>query len=73
MSLLTILFYSALVLWTVLMGTLSIPFIFLPSKYMRFPAKIWIKGIFILLKYICGVTHQLKGHENLSKEPLIIV
>tara|TARA_Y100001970_G_C14244029_1_gene866813 strand:- start:2341 stop:2988 length:648 start_codon:yes stop_codon:yes gene_type:complete len=55
------------------MGTLSIPFIFLPSKYMRFPAKIWIKGIFILLKYICGVTHQLKGHENLSKEPLIIV
>ena len=73
MLLLTILFYSALALWTILMGILSFPFIFLPSKYIRFPAKIWIKGIFILLKYICGVTHQVKGHKNLTNEPLIIV
>ena len=73
MLLLTILFYSALALWTILMGILSLPFIFFPSKYIRFPAKTWIKGIFILLKYICGVTHQIKGHRNLNKEPLIIV
>ena len=55
------------------MGVLSLPFIFLPSKYIRFPAKIWIKGIFIFLKYICGVTHQIIGLENVSNEPLIIV
>ena len=55
------------------MGILSFPFIFLPSKYIRFPAKLWIKGIFLLLKNICGVTHQVKGHENLTNEPLIIV
>ena len=73
MLLLTILFYSSLALWTILMGILSLPFIFLPSKYIRFPAKIWIKGIFILLKYICGVTHEVKGRANLTKEPLIIV
>ena len=73
MLLLTILFYSALALWTILMGILSLPFIFFPSKYIRFPAKTWIKGIFILLKYICGVTHQIKGHKNLTNEPLIIV
>ena len=73
MLLLTILFYSALALWTILMGILSFPFIFLPSKYIRFPAKLWIKGIFLLLKNICGVTHQIKGHKNLTNEPLIIV
>ena len=73
MLLLTILFYSALALWTILMGILSFPFIILPSKYIRFPAKTWIKGIFILLEYICGVTHKVKGHKNLTKEPLIIV
>ena len=73
MLLLTILFYSALALWTILMGILSLPFIFFPSKYIRFPAKIWIKGIFILLEYICGVTHEVRGHKNLTNEPLIIV
>ena len=60
-------------LWTILMGILSLPFIFFPSKYIRFPAKTWIKGIFILLKYICGVTHEVRGHKNLTNEPLIIV
>ena len=70
---LTILFYCALALWTILMGILSLPFIFLPSKYIRFPAKIWIKGIFIFLRYICGITYEIKGIDNLSDEPLIIV
>ena len=70
---LTILFYCALASWTILMGVLSLPFILLPSKYIRFPAKIWIKGIFIFLKYICGVTHEIKGLSNLSDEPVIIV
>ena len=73
MLLLTILFYSALALWTILMGILSLPFIFFPSKYIRFPAKTWIKGIFTLLEYICGVTHEVRGHKNLTNEPLIIV
>ena len=73
MLLLTIIFYSALTLWTILMGILSIPFIVLPSKFIRFPAKAWIKGIFILLKYVCGVTHEVRGLDDLTKEPLIIV
>ena len=73
MLLLTILFYCALASWTILMGVLSIPFLFLPSKYIRFPAKIWIKGLFIFLKYICGVTHEIRGLDNLSDEPIIIV
>ena len=55
------------------MGVLSLPFLMLPSKYVRFPAKIWIKGIFICLRFICGVTYEIKGLKNLSEEPLIIV
>ena len=73
MLLLTIIFYCALATWTILMGILSLPFILLPSKYIRFPAKIWVKGIFIFLKYICGVTHEIRGLKNLSEDPLIIV
>ena len=73
MLLLTIIFYGALALWTILMGFLSLPFIFLPSKFIALPAKIWIRGIFICLKYICGVTHEIRGLTNLSDEPVIIV
>jgi 1-acyl-sn-glycerol-3-phosphate acyltransferase len=73
MLLLTIIFYIALASWTILMGVLSLPFIFLPSKFIRFPAKIWIKGLFIFLKYICKVTHEIRGLHNLSDEPVIIV
>ena len=70
---LTILFYCALASWTVFMGVLCLPFMFLPSKYIQFPTKIWIKGIFIFLKYICGVTHEIRGLDNLSNEPMIVV
>jgi 1-acyl-sn-glycerol-3-phosphate acyltransferase len=73
MLLLTIIFYAALSSWTILMGVLSLPFLFLPSKSVALPAKIWIKGIFICLKYICGVTHEIRGLTNLSDEPVIIV
>ena len=73
MLLLTIIFYGALASWTILMGVLSLPFLFLPSKSISLPAKIWIKGIFICLKYICGVTHEMRGLANLSNEPVIIV
>ena len=71
--LLTIIFYSALASWTILMGILSLPFIFLPSKFIALPAKVWIKGLFICLKYICRVTHEIRGLANLSEEPVIIV
>ncbi|MDC0498220.1 1-acyl-sn-glycerol-3-phosphate acyltransferase [Alphaproteobacteria bacterium] len=73
MLLLTIIFYAALASWTILMGVLSLPFLCLPSKSITLPAKIWIKGIFICLKYICGVTHEMRGLTNLSDEPVIIV
>ena len=73
MLLLTIIFYGALASWTILMGFLSLPFLLLPSKSIALPAKIWIRGIFICLKYICGVTHEIRGLSNLSDEPVIIV
>ena len=73
MLLLTIIFYGALASWTILMGFLSLPFLLLPSTYIALPAKIWIKGIFISLRYICRVTHEIRGLANLSEEPVIIV
>lgn len=55
------------------MGTINLPLLVLPNKYLRKPIKIWIKGIFLLLRVFCGVTHEIRGLEKLSNEPLIII
>jgi len=66
-------FYILLSIWTFLLGLIFLPFLILPSKYIRIPALIWIKGIFIFLKYICRITHEIRGIKNIPDEPTIIV
>ena len=66
-------FYILLSIWTLLLGLIFLPFLILPNKYIRFPALIWIKGIFIFLKYICEITHEIRGIKNIPDEPTIIV
>ena len=55
------------------MGIICIPYLFLPSKFLYKPTKVWIKGIFILLEKICYLTHQVIGLKNIPDEPVIIV
>ena len=33
----------------------------------------WIKGVFLFLRYICKITHEIRGSENIPNEPVIIV
>ena len=68
----SILFYILLGLWTIFMGLISIPFLILPSAYLVYPAKIWIKGIFLLLKFVCKITHEIKGYNNIISESMLI-
>ena len=60
-------------IWTVFLGLLCSPFLLIPRHYLRSPTLIWIKGIFILLKYICSISHEIRGVKNIPKEPIIIV
>ena len=69
----SILFYLSLTIWTILMGIICLPFIILPSKILKYPTKIWIRGIFIFLKLVCNIKHQIIGLENIPDEPLLIV
>ena len=69
----TIIFYGVLYFWTIFLGIICVPYLFLPSKLIKFPALIWIKVIFFLLEKICGITHEIRGLENVPNEPLIIV
>lgn len=68
----SILFQALLGFWTILMGILCLPFLFFPSKYLNKPTKIWISGIFILLKYLCKITHEVQGKENIPNHAVLV-
>ncbi len=68
----SIIFYLLWGIWTTFVGIFSLPYLFFPSKYLKFAAKMWIRGIFFLLKYVCNITHEIQGLENITSEPVII-
>ncbi len=69
----TTIFYILLSIWTIFLGILCIPYLLLPSKFLRSPILVWIKGIFIMLKKICIINHEIKGLNNVPNEPIIVV
>ena len=69
----SILFYFFLYVWTIFLGIIFIPFLFLPHDKLYKPAYIWIKGVFFLLRVICNLTHTIKGEENISNSNARII
>ena len=55
------------------MGILCIPFLLLPSKILKYPAKIWIKVIFLFLDKICNIKHKIDGLENIPENSVLVV
>ena len=54
------------------MGIICLPYLILPSKFLKYPIKIWIKVIFIFLEKICNIKHKIKGIENIPNETVLI-
>ena len=69
----SIIFYISLTIWTIIMGILCIPFLLLPSKILKYPAKIWIKVIFLFLDKICNIKHKIDGLENIPENSVLVV
>ena len=68
----SVFFYLLLGFWTIFMGLLCFPYLCLPANFLNKPVKIWILGIFILLKYICNITHEIQGKENIPSEAVLV-
>ena len=54
------------------MGILCLPFLILPSYMLKYPIKLWIKAIFILLNLICSIKHKIEGLENIPNESVLV-
>ncbi len=68
----SIIFYFLLAIWTIIMGIICLPYLFIHFSYLRKPTNIWILGIFKLLKYCCNVSYEIKGKENIPNYPIIV-
>ena len=69
----SILFYTFLSLWTVLLGIICLPYLFLSNTYLRKPVNLWILGIFKLLKICCNITYEIRGVENIPNYAVLVV
>ena len=68
----SILFYAFLSLWTIFMGIVCLPYLFVSNYYIRQPINFWILGIFKLLEIFCNITHEIRGRENIPSDSVLI-
>ena len=68
----SLLFYLLLSCWTIFLGIICFPYLILSNKYIIRPVRLWIKGVFFLLKYICNITHEIQGIKNFPLQAVLI-
>ncbi|CAA7616421.1 1-acyl-sn-glycerol-3-phosphate acyltransferase [Magnetospirillum sp. UT-4] len=57
----SLLFFVALQVWTLGLGTLYLPLLLAPRAAATAAAKVWVRGVFVLLKTLCGLSWQVRG------------
>lgn len=65
------LFNLMFLLWTMLMGILCLPVLLMPRAATFALAKIWARGMTMLLRWIVGLDWQVRGHENVPDGPFV--
>ncbi len=68
----SILFYVLLSMWTIIMGAICLPYLLIPYIYLRKPINLWILGIFKLLKFVCNITYEVIGLNNIPNHSIIV-
>lgn len=66
-TLFNILFYS----WTAVLALLGTPVLLGSRQTVLAFARFWARGIEILLRYIIGITYEVRGREHVPDQPVI--
>jgi len=54
-------FFVLFQLWTITLGTLYLPLLAGPNRLVGLAATFWVRGTFLLLRLICGLSWQVRG------------
>lgn len=63
----TVLFYG----WTSLLGVLVLPFLLGPPRLLLAYSRFWVRGSLWILRMTIGVTHEVRGVENIPEGPAL--
>ena len=67
-----LLFNFAFALWTLFLGIVALPLLLAPRRtVMRF-GRFWSAGTLLLLRWCVGLSHEVRGYENLPPGPSLI-
>lgn len=68
----SILFNFFYVFWTLAVGIIFLPAVFMPQKIiLLIVGKVWAKGLYFFLRLFCNLKLELKGVENIPTKPAI--
>ncbi|WP_025897652.1 lysophospholipid acyltransferase family protein [Sneathiella glossodoripedis] len=68
----SVLFFICFWIWSIFMNLIFIPFLVVDRKWIVRGQTQWTKGIMFLMKYLCGLTVEVRGLENLPKQQALI-
>ena len=67
----SLLFNALFWLWTGLMVVLVLPVLLCPRRTMMAAARLWERGIQVLLRVVTGLTYEVRGRERIPAGPAI--
>src|SRR5271169_4987763 len=65
-------FNCALLAWTVVLGTIGLPFLLAPRAAAMAFGRLWARGVLVLLKLIVGLDHRVAGLDRIPSGGCII-
>ncbi|MFP3035618.1 MAG: lysophospholipid acyltransferase family protein [Wolbachia sp.] len=67
-----LLFNFFLILWEVFYTSITLPILFFPARIITIFLAYSVKVVLFMLRLLCGVEYEIKGIENIPKQPFII-
>ncbi|MGE5478782.1 MAG: lysophospholipid acyltransferase family protein [Bacteroidales bacterium] len=55
------LFVALFNVWTLVLGIVYLPLLLCPPKVVAVAAKFWVRGAFVLLRLLCGLSFRVEG------------
>jgi 1-acyl-sn-glycerol-3-phosphate acyltransferase len=68
----SLLFNLLFLIWTAGMFVICLPFLASPRRIIERVGDIWIGGVLLALRLICGLSYEVRGLENLPKGSCIV-
>ena len=67
----SLIFHALFYLWTLVLGILYLPLLILPRRGIVLGGRAWCVHTMWLLNQTVGLTYEVKGRENVPRDPVI--